>query len=72
MHENLKKIIGSEIQKSRKDAGLTQKELAERSGFSGANAIANIENGNKAISVLKLAQICDALDLDPVFFLRKK
>ncbi|AIM37414.1 hypothetical protein KO02_12480 [Sphingobacterium sp. ML3W] len=72
MNEYLNKHIGSEIQKARKEAGMTQEELAIKVGFSTRNALANVESGAKAVSISKIAQICEILNLETVFFLRKK
>ena len=58
------------LKEARVEAGLTQEQLAEKSGVSRAT-IANIERGSQAFlkssTIIKLA---DALKLDPSVLLR--
>lgn len=52
--------IGKRIQRLRKDAGLTQTQLAEKCGMAQPN-IARIEAGTYATSIDVLARIAQAL-----------
>jgi len=52
--------IGQRIQELRKEAGLTQKDLAEKCGMTQPN-IARIEAGTYATSLDVLSRIADAL-----------
>ncbi len=68
----LNKIIGAEIKKARTDAKLTQQELAEKIGYSSKQAISAIESGRESVAVSTLASICQTLNMEALFFLRKK
>lgn len=59
------KVIAKNIRKRRKELNMTQKEVANKSGYSYAY-IRRIEapNCSKNFSVLTLYNICIALDID--------
>jgi transcriptional regulator with XRE-family HTH domain len=54
--------IGEAIKKIRASRGLSQKELAEKTGMS-ANALCNIEKGYSFPSKGTIKAICDAMDI---------
>lgn len=58
----LKKYIGVELRQARKAAGLTQREVAERSNISREN-YARIERGAASTTLDTLERILKALDL---------
>lgn len=59
--------IGEAIKKMRASRGLSQKELAEKTGMS-ATALCNIEKGYSFPSKDTIKAICDAMDI-PVSWL---
>lgn len=63
-NEDIYEIIAANIKESRKEAKITQAELAERSNYS-HEFIRRIEapNGKKYFSVDTLVKIADALDI---------
>jgi transcriptional regulator with XRE-family HTH domain len=54
--------LGESIKSFRKQKGLSQKELAEKSGIS-ANAMCSIENDNAFPSKSTIKSICNALSI---------
>lgn len=58
-------IYGAKIRKIRKEKGLTQKQLAERSGIKWDSAIRRIENSSATITTDTLNKIAAALEVDP-------
>jgi transcriptional regulator with XRE-family HTH domain len=56
-------IFGTRLRELRTAAGLTQRELAKRSGTSSA-AISNFEAGNNAPTLGTLVRLADALGRD--------
>ena len=55
-------IIGERLKKARKDKMLTQMELSEKLGVSVAY-LSRIEKGSTQISLRRLSQICNALEI---------
>ena len=60
MNENERERIGKRIAELRKAKGLTQAQLAEKTGFSQSN-IGRIETGKYSVGLDVLAKIADAL-----------
>lgn len=60
----LREHIGKEIQKHRKLRKMTQKDLAEKIGFTNKNSLTNIEAGSVSVSLKTLEKICEVLNLD--------
>lgn len=60
VENNIKLTIGQRIQELRKEAGMTQTQLAEKCGMAQPN-IARIEAGTYATSLDVLSRIADAL-----------
>lgn len=61
-----REILGKKIEMLRKAKGLTQEELAKKSGFSGRAAINNIEKAHSGINVGRLPDLARALGVDPL------
>lgn len=55
-------IIGERLKKARTDKGLTQEKLAEKLDVSIA-FLSRIERGSSHISLKRLSQICDILEI---------
>lgn len=55
-------LLGKKIRRMRKEQGLSQEALAYESGIDRAY-LGKIERGEKNITVLKLFQICDTLEV---------
>ena len=65
MEEERLKTLGQYIRMLREAAGLSQEELAKKSGFAGRAAISAIEKGKNNISVDKLPSLAMALNTTP-------
>ena len=59
-------LIGNKIKKLRKDAKLTQNQLAEELSIHPKH-LSNIENGRKSITIALLDKLCNFFD-EPHFF----
>ena len=57
--------VGEKIQFYRKRIGLSQEELAKKSGFAGRAAISAIEKGKNYISIERLPDLAIALHTTP-------
>jgi len=65
------KDIGNELRRVRKEAKLSQRELAERVGL-WQETISKIENGASATKLGTIFDICAALDLELIISPRSK
>lgn len=65
MEDNDLKRFGEYIRLLREAAGLSQEELAKRSGFAGRAAISAIEKGKNNISIERLPGLASALRTTP-------
>ena len=54
--------LGENIRKARKAAGVTQKELAERTGINQAD-ISKLENGTRNPSINLLKRLAEGMDM---------
>lgn len=61
-----REILGKKVEAIRKAKGMTQEELAKKSGFSGRAAINNIEKAHSGINVGRLPELARALGVDPL------
>ena len=62
--------VGERIAALRKKQGITQGDLAERTGIGGKANLSKIENGNiRSLDVCKLVRLADALDCDTDYLL---
>jgi transcriptional regulator with XRE-family HTH domain len=60
--------MGARVRVARLSAGLSQEELAERSGLH-RNYIGGIERGERNVGVLALVELGRALNVSPATFL---
>lgn len=67
--ENLNSIRGFRVQVARKQAGMTQSELAEKAGFANAEYISQMENGRKRITDENISRFAEVLNV-PAEWLR--
>ncbi len=58
------RMLGTQLALTRRLAGLTQREVAERAGI-GRPTLANIEKGRQRVLYHQLLHIADALGADP-------
>jgi len=65
MEEERLKKLGTYIRMLREAAGMSQDELAKKSGFAGRAAISAIEKGKNNISVDRLPSLASALNTTP-------
>lgn len=65
MEDNRLRKFGAYIKLLRESEGLSQEELAKKSGFAGRAAISAIEKGKNNISVDKLTDLAIALHTTP-------
>lgn len=65
---DMRKLVGTNVERLRRAKGMTQEQLAERSGFS-QQYISGLENGRRNPTVVTLYEIAVALDALPVEFL---
>lgn len=65
MEEQRLKRLGEYIRLLRESEGLSQDELAKKSGFSGRQAISAIEKGKNNISIERLPDLALALHTTP-------
>lgn len=68
---DMRKLVGRNVERLRRAKGMTQEQLAERSGFS-QQYISGLENGRRNPTVVTLYEIATALDATPVEFLEEK
>ena len=61
----MRKLVGRNVERLRRAKGLTQEQLAERSGFS-QQYISGLENGQRNPTVVTLYEIACALGAAPV------
>ncbi|HAV92819.1 TPA: hypothetical protein DCW38_06530 [candidate division WOR-3 bacterium] len=61
--------VNEMIKNERELNGLTQKELAEKSGYNNYQTILSMEKGERSISIGDVSRIAKALNLNPEYFL---
>ena len=57
---DMRKLVGGNLRRIRENKGMTQEELAERSGFS-QHYISTLENGKRNPTVVTLYELSSAL-----------
>lgn len=62
---DMRRLVGWNVERLRRAQGMTQEQLAERSGFS-QQYISGLENGRRNPTVVTLYEIADALGSTPV------
>lgn len=65
MEDNKLKKLGEHIRVLRESEGMSQEELAKKTGFAGRAAISAIEKGKNNISIDKLPDLASALNTTP-------
>ena len=68
-HHMKKELVGERIRKRRKELGLTQTELAIKTGYSDKSAISKIENRGDDLNQSKIAKFAEALDTTPSYLM---
>lgn len=68
---DMRKLVGRNVERLRRAQGITQEQLAERSGFS-QQYISGLENGRRNPTVVTLYEIALALNSAPVDLLEGK
>lgn len=66
---DMRKIVGRNVRGVRAGLGLTQEQLAERSGFS-QQYISDLERGRRNPTVVTLYELAEALQCTPIQLLR--
>jgi transcriptional regulator with XRE-family HTH domain len=61
---DMRRVVGSNFARLRRDKGLTQERVAEASGFS-QSYIAGLENGRRNPTVISLWLLAQAVDSTP-------
>ena len=64
---NIRALFAANLIRLRKEAGLSQKRLAEMAGLT-HNFINDIENKKKGVSAETIGRLSEALQADPVLF----
>ncbi len=64
----MRRLVGRNVRKVRLEAGLTQEQLAARSGF-GQQYISDLERGLRNPTIVSLYEIAQALGSTPVALL---
>lgn len=62
---DMRKLVGRNVHDIRKSRGLTQEQLAERSGFS-QQYISGLEQGRRNPTVVSLFELAQALSVQPI------
>jgi transcriptional regulator with XRE-family HTH domain len=62
---DMRKLVGDNVRRVRGELGITQEQLAERSGFS-QQYISDLERGRRNPTVVSLFELAQALGTTPV------
>jgi transcriptional regulator with XRE-family HTH domain len=62
---DMRKLVGDNVRRVRGEIGITQEQLAERSGFS-QQYISDLERGRRNPTVVSLFELAQALGTTPV------
>ncbi|GAA0627221.1 helix-turn-helix transcriptional regulator [Brevundimonas kwangchunensis] len=66
---DMRKLVGQNVKEARLTAGLSQEQLAERSGFS-QQYLSGLERGQRNPTVVTLFELSQALNVTPVDLIR--
>jgi transcriptional regulator with XRE-family HTH domain len=66
---DMRKLVGRNIKRIRLQAGLTQEQFAERSGFA-QQYVSSLENGRRNPTVVTVFELASALGVSPIDLLR--
>jgi transcriptional regulator with XRE-family HTH domain len=69
MNEDFQKTVGLALKLARQKAGLSQQEVADRSGMKQID-VSNIENGKRNISLDIIQRFSKAVGMEPEFILK--
>ncbi|KIN62577.1 Transcriptional regulator, XRE family [Sulfitobacter noctilucicola] len=62
---DMRKLVGNNFARLRREKGLTQEQIEERSGFS-QQYLSGLERGKRNPTVITLYELAQALDVDHV------
>ena len=62
---DMRKLVGKNVARVRREKGLTQEEVAERSGFS-QQYLSSLERGQRNPTVITLYELAQALEVSHV------
>jgi len=65
---DMRRLVGRNVRKLRTEAGLTQEQLAARSGF-GQQYISDLERGLRNPTIVSLYELAQALGSTPIALL---
>jgi transcriptional regulator with XRE-family HTH domain len=63
------KIFRDELESARREAGLSQEQLAKKVGWD-QTYVSKIERGVRRLDVIELIAICEAVGIDPAKFVK--
>jgi transcriptional regulator with XRE-family HTH domain len=66
---DMRKLVGQNVKRIRQDRGLTQEELAERSGFS-QQYISGLEQGRRNPTIVSIYELATALGVSHMELVR--
>jgi transcriptional regulator with XRE-family HTH domain len=66
---DMRKLVGRNVKRIRQDRGLTQEELAERSGFS-QQYISGLEQGRRNPTIVSIYELATALGVSHMELVR--
>lgn len=67
--KNVKKLVGEKIKERRTALGMSQRDLAERMGYSNHSTVARVESGSVDLPQSKVAKFADALSTTPAYLM---
>lgn len=62
--------LAEKLRKAREEAGLNQREVAERLGIGSHSIISELENGQRRLDVVELIVLAELYGRDPAWFLQ--
>ncbi|GAB3278382.1 hypothetical protein GCM10027347_52740 [Larkinella harenae] len=69
MSEDFQKSVGLALKLARQRSGLTQQEVADKSGMKKQD-VSNIENGKRNISLDIIKRFAEAVGMEPEFIIK--
>lgn len=70
MHAGARQILLGLLVKARKDAGMTQQQLAKKLHHP-QSFVSKIESGERRLNVIEFLEVCRVLGIDPFVLMRK-
>lgn len=65
-----RKNLAVKLRRAREEAGLNQREVADRLGIGSHSIISELENGQRRLDVVELIVLAELYGKDPAWFLR--